>query len=291
MNICSHDRIWIAFCVVAMMGLPGCGSSPPRDGAAVLVGSAAVPAPATPATVLAAPAADSLPNASVSVANAALSAQDVQRALGVALEALQAGQEDQAEQELRKILQQDANHRLALSLLRQIKEDPQAMLGRESFAYRVLPGETLSRIAQRFMNDLHLFYALARYNGIKVPRALAGGQLIRVPGKAPAASSLVPATAPRPVTATPAAEGRPSAAPPEGVVEATVETAEAKLSKQKADNVARQTRVARSALAKQDLDAAIRAWDAVLEIDPNNRTAVLERQKVVGMKEKLGKVK
>jgi hypothetical protein len=87
--------------------------------------------------------------------------------------------------------------------MRQIKEDPQALLGRESFAYRVQPGESLSRIAQRFLNDLHLFYILARYNNIKVPRNLAGGQMIRVLAKARRLRRLpAPAqpTAPRPKT-------------------------------------------------------------------------------------------
>jgi CBS-domain-containing membrane protein len=60
--------------------------------------------------------------------------------------------------------------------------------------------------------------------------------------------------------------------------------------RQKAETIARHTRAARSAFAKQDLDAAIRSWDAVLRLDPENRTAMLERQKVVGLKEKLGKL-
>ena len=39
----------------------------------------------------------------------------------------------------------------------------------------------LSRIAGHFMGDIYMFYALARYNDIRVPRLVAGGQVIRVP--------------------------------------------------------------------------------------------------------------
>lgn len=44
---------------------------------------------------------------------------------------------------------------------------------------------------------------------------------------------------------------------------------------------------ARTALAKQDLDGAIRGWDRVLGIDPGNDTAKLERQRVLVLKDKL----
>lgn len=45
------------------------------------------------------------------------------------------------------------------------------------------------------------------------------------------------------------------------------------------------TRTAREALAKQDLDGSIRAWDRVLELGPDNETARLERQRVLRLKE------
>ncbi len=218
-----------------------------------------------------------------------MTAQEVQRSMSSALDHLQAGQEEQAEAELTRILHSDPNNRLATSLLRQIKDDPVASLGRESFAYRVQPGESLSRIAQRFLNDLHLFYILARYNNIKVPRNLAGGQMIRVPGKAPAAAS----SSPTPAAAAPAAPSPPAATvttPPSPAAD-TDAAAASRVARQRSEAVARHSRAARAAFAKQDLDAAIKSWDAVLEIDPDNRTAQLERQKVVGLKEKLGKVK
>ncbi|WP_395700735.1 LysM peptidoglycan-binding domain-containing protein [Aquabacterium sp.] len=212
--------------------------------------------------------------------------QAVQKAVTTAIEMLEAGNEDQASAELQRVLQAEPNHRLAQSLMRQIKDDPVAVLGRESFSYRVQPGESLSRIAGRFLNDVHQFYILARYNDIKVPRQLAGGQLIRVPGKAPAVSAPPPVVQPKPPTPAPAPAPVAVPAPAPEPVAAPVPDAKAR-----AEAINRHTRAARSAFAKQDLNGAIRAWDAVLEIDPDNRTAQLERQKAVDLKEKLKKVK
>jgi tetratricopeptide (TPR) repeat protein len=210
----------------------------------------------------------------------ALTAAEVPRTVSSAIEHLEAGQEALAEAELKRVLQADPSNRLAQSLLQQIKDDPQAVLGRESFSYKVLPGESLSKIAQRFMNDVHQFYILARYNNIKVPRSLAGGQTIRVPGKAPPPGSLqavAPAVTPVVNVPPPAApEPAPNAVSPE---------------KARAEAVARHTRNARSAFAKQDLDAAIRSWDEVLKLDPDNRIAILEKDKVVALKDKLTKLK
>jgi type IV pilus biogenesis protein CpaD/CtpE len=219
-----------------------------------------------------------------------LSPQETQRAISAAIDQLQAGQEDQAEVELRRVLAADPANRLAQSLLRQIKDDPIATLGRESFAYRVQPGESLSRIAQRFLNDLHQFYILARYNGIRVPRNLAGGQTIRVPGKQPAGLTAAgdPGTIPTATTnAIPVPVPAKPAPEPVGDPAATLAAAE----RQRVETIARYSRDARSAFAKQDLDSAIRSWDAVLRLDPDNRTALLERQKAQGLKEKLGKLK
>jgi hypothetical protein len=214
----------------------------------------------------------------------------VTKAVSNAIELLEAGSEDQASIELQRVLQTEPGHKLAQSLLRQIKDDPVAMLGRESFSYRVQPGESLSKIAGRFLNDVHQFYVLARYNDIKVPRQLAGGQMIRVPGKAPP-----PAPAPPPV-AVPAPATTPVAIPPPKPAPAPPAPSEpstdaALQAQRQKEAINRHTRAARSAFAKQDLNGAIRAWDSVLELDPNNRTAQLERQKAIDLKEKLTKVK
>jgi hypothetical protein len=238
----------------------------------------------------------------------------IQRAVASAIEHLEAGEEEAAVAELGRVLQSDPGHRLARNLMRQIKEDPQALLGRESFAYRVQPGESLSRIAQRFLNDVYMFYALARYNDIKVPRLVAGGQMIRVPGKAPpldapaapAQSAAAPAAKPPSAAAAPvappasgpaaaAAAPSPATLPPAVSPPAPAATAlppdPARAEREREAAIAKHTREARSAFAKQDLDGAIRSWDAVLALDPKNPTATLERQKAVTLKQRLQRAK
>jgi hypothetical protein len=249
----------------------------------------------------------------------------IQRTVMSAVEHLEAGEEALALVDLERVLQTDPGHRLAQSLMRQIKEDPQTLLGRESFAYRVQPGESLSRISQRFLNDVFMFYALARYNDIKVPRVVAGGQTIRVPGKAPppgpmaapppaaapapppapvsaptvptaapATPAAVPPTiapAPRPaaasaVPAPPPAAAKPPPAPPAAAAPPDPDRAQ----HERDAAIARHTREARNAFAKQDLDGAIQSWDKVLELDPANTTAQLERQRAVALKERLRRV-
>ena len=284
--------VWRLPSAALLLGLGACSTPQAPGGAGVAAPAAAASAPAAGDSGQPAAAPAEAPAAPV----VALTPQEVQRSMSTVLDHLQAGQEDQAEAELTRILQSDPNNRLAASLMRQIKDDPVASLGRESFAYRVQPGESLSRIAQRFMNDLHLFYILARYNNIKVPRNLAGGQTIRVPGKAPPASSQPTTPAPAPVTVAPppapppSAQAAPAVTPASAAANAEAAAA-SRAARQRSEAVARHSRAARAAFAKQDLDAAIKSWDAVLEVDPENRTAQLERQKVLGLKEKLGKVK
>jgi tetratricopeptide (TPR) repeat protein len=216
---------------------------------------------------------------------------------------LEQGQEEQAVAELQRALRQDPNHRLANSLMRQIREDPQTLYGRESFDYRVQSGESLSLVAQRFLGEIYQFYGLARYNGIKVPRQVVGGQQIKVPGKAPppgattAAPAAPPAVPPAVPPAAPAAPAQPPVAQPPAAqppaaqpVQPDPAAAAERAERARTDAIARHTRTARAAFAKQDLDGAIAAWDRVLELDPNNGTAKLERQRAVDLKERLKKV-
>jgi len=214
------------------------------------------------------------------------SPQAIQRVLTSAVENLEFGREDAALEELQRVLQADPNQRLALSLMRQIKEDPQTLLGRESFAYQVKAGESLSAIAGRFMRDVFMFYALARYNDIKVPRQLAGGQTIRVPGKAPPPSaaasgpSPVPASTRTPAPTAPAPAPAPAPATTSAPAPAPAPAPAAETPKAQSTRLQRE---ARTAFAKQDLVGAIAAWDKVLAIDPDNRNAQLERQRAADL--------
>ena len=273
---------WLAGAgLLAGCAQPPSGSSappPPRPAPQAPGGTAPGGAPAAPGAAPEAPV--NLPP---------LPPGQVSKAVSNAIELLEAGSEEQASIELQRVLQTEPGHKLAQNLLRQIKDDPVAVLGRESFSYRVQPGESLSKIAGRFLNDVHQFYVLARYNDIKVPRQLAGGQMIRVPGKAPPPAPApvpVPAPATAPVVAAPP---KPAPSPP-AASEPTSTDAALQAQRQR-EAITRHTRAARAAFAKQDLNGAIRAWDSVLELDPNNRTAQLERQKAIDLKEKLTKVK
>ena len=277
----SRAALTLGAVLLAALSLVACETPPGGKPAASAVKPVAVAASAAepaPAPVVVEPPAP--------VAAPVMSAQKL---VTGAIELLEAGNEEQASADLQRALQVEPGHKLALQLLKQITADPLATLGRESFIYRVQAGETLSRIAQRFLGDVHQFYILARYNDIKVPRQLAGGQMIRVPGKAPAAGTLSGGA-----PATPIAVGTSAAAIKPGAAASAanaVPNEAGKAERERAQNIARLTRAARAAFAKQDLDNAIKAWDQVLELDSNNNTAKLERQRAVDLKERLRKVK
>jgi len=101
------------------------------------------------------------------------------------LDALQDGDEDAARPLLQQALVLDPGHKNAAILLSQMGVDPVDMLGKEKFAYKVQPGDTLSRIARRFLGEPLKFYVLARYNGIRSADRLEAGQIINIPGKKP----------------------------------------------------------------------------------------------------------
>lgn len=293
---------------VPMPRLPGGSTAPgptPTGQEPGAAGTAAqVPVPSAPVVVTPAMAAQAQ--------RLALSAQGM----------LEGGQEDQAREELQRALANDPNNKLAQNLLKQIVNDPVALLGRESFSYTVQPNDSMSSLARRFLGDIHMFYALARYNSIAVPRLLAGGQVLRIPGKAPPPAVAVPRDPPKaeppvpapppPVVATaPPPPREPSAgeramqdgerAERSGDLDraltqftraATLEHpgAEAKVEQVRKQLVQRHSFTARTAFARQDLDGAVRAWDRVLNVDPNNATAKFERQRALDLKEKVKKL-
>jgi hypothetical protein len=137
--------------------------------------------------------------------------QQAQRTALSAAEMLESGSEEAARAALQRALALDPQNKLALSLVRQMAPDALGSLPRESFAYTVRPSETMSRIAQRFLGDVYSFYILARYNDIKVPKLVSAGQVLRIPGKAPAAAAAPPPPLP---PAAPPAEPAPRPPPP-----------------------------------------------------------------------------
>jgi tetratricopeptide (TPR) repeat protein len=101
------------------------------------------------------------------------------------LDALQDGDEDTARPLLQQAIVLEPGHKNAAILLSQLGVDPVAMLGKEKFPYKVQPGDTLSRIARRFLGEPLKFYVLARYNNIPISDRLEAGKVINIPGKKP----------------------------------------------------------------------------------------------------------
>jgi hypothetical protein len=118
---------------------------------------------------------------------------------------LNRGDAPAARLQLMQMLRRQPGDAIARQLLTQIDTDPVELLGRESYAYTLRPGETLSTVAQRALGNPMMFYALARYNNIAVPSSVVPGQTIQVPGRRPA-----PLPPPRPE---PRAPARPPRAP------------------------------------------------------------------------------
>ncbi len=109
---------------------------------------------------------------------------------------LQNGDEPGAQRTLEQALALDPTNDLAKKLMDQIKADPQKELGVVFFRYTVQRDDSLSKIAQTYMGDRFKFHILAKYNDISNPSKLAAGQVIKVPGKAPAVRPAPPPTAP-----------------------------------------------------------------------------------------------
>lgn len=207
---------------------------------------------------------------------------EVQKILRQAFDWLDAGEEDKAKSELQYAHQLEPDNKQVGCLLRGISADPVEALGRESTTYTVRPGESLGRIAQRAMGDVCEFYILARYNQIKVPKQLGAGQTIRIPGKV----ALAP-----PQEAVPVTKPEPKPESPPVVVEPVKPKPAEPDEKAKRAMVDRYHRSAQAAYRRQDLTTAIRDWDKVLEIDPNNDLAKARKQEALDLQRRLNELK
>jgi Tfp pilus assembly protein PilF len=103
--------------------------------------------------------------------------------LSAAISMLYEGRVDEARKVLVKALESDPGDRRARGLLQQIDMQPEALLGQDSFRYRVRSGDTLSSLAQQHLGDPTMFYALARYNDLTLPVTLSPGSSLRIPGR------------------------------------------------------------------------------------------------------------
>ncbi len=301
---------WVAAAAAAAF-VAGCATPPPPP----------APKPAEPVAVEAPP-----PVAPAPVEPALPPAQAKAEAQKMAIQAidlLQNGNEADARAVLEKATAMDPANELARKLLDQIKADAQTELGATFFRYTVQRDDSLSKIAQTYMGDRFKFYILAKYNDIANPSKLAAGQVIKVPGKAPTARPAAPAAPAAPATehapapvATPAPAPAAEPEPPKAAASSLMQQGAAQ---QKAGNleaayatyseaarsepgnkdavmqrdavkvalVRKYDREALQAYQRQNLDLAIRKWDQILELDPNNQKAKLERERAIELKKKM----
>jgi hypothetical protein len=132
----------------------------------------------------------------------------------VAIELLGEGHARRAKAELEAALEAQPNMGSARRLLEQIDSDPRRLLGADARPYTVRPGETMSVLAERFLGDPLLFYALARYNNLEAPNRLSAGQTLMMPRRAGATVTATASEIPRSAAALPpAAPGAPSVDP------------------------------------------------------------------------------
>ena len=264
--------------------------------------------PAAPPPAAAIPAAPPRPS-EPELTPAQAKAQSQKLALE-AVDQLQNGDEISARQTLAKALSLDPGNDIAKKMNDQIGADAQKELGPTFFRYTVARDDSLSKLAQQFLGDRFRFYILAKYNDISNPSRLAAGQVLKIPGRAP------------PPSATPAPETTPTVPPAEAEVPTSSELA-ALMRKGRmqqdvgnlegaystfSDAVSRYPgnrdaltqrdtvktalirgydREGMQAFQRQNLDLAITKWDRILELDPANQKAKLERDRALDLKKRM----
>jgi len=239
-------------------------------------------------TVQSGPSAPPAPAAApVSPANS----QSAQRMVPHIIELLETGREDAASAEIQQLLALDPGNRVGQNLQRQITADPVATLGSDSFPYTVKPGDSMSAIARRFLGDGLSFYMLSRYNDIRVPRQLAVGQTIKIPGRTGSAGSepvaAEPAPAPPPVAVTPSpVPPSPPQSPPPSASVATAPPPVPAAPTIAETQVDRWIRIGTQAQNAGDSEKAYTAFKQAVQLDPNNADAKAKmeqsRQDLVG---------
>jgi tetratricopeptide (TPR) repeat protein len=289
----------IAVITIAAIALTtGCAEQPKKEA----VTAAPPPAAPPPAAVPQRP-----PEPELSPAQA--KAQSQQLALQ-AVDQLQNGDDIAARQTLEKALSLDPANDIAKKMSEQIGADAQKELGATFFRYTVQKDDSLSKLAAQYMGDRFRFYILAKYNDIANPSRLAAGQVIKIPGRAPppgAASAADAGPKPVPSEAAPPVTGdlallmqkgrqQQAASNLEGAYTTFNEAATRFPGNKDAimQRDAAKTALIRSldregtqAFQRQNLDLSIAKWDRILELDPSNQKAKLERERSLDLKQKM----
>lgn len=97
------------------------------------------------------------------------------------LEMLEDGDEATARAELVAYVRASNNSRTGRSLLRQIDMSPQEYFPTEFREVILRKDQSLSNIAKTYLGSALQFHALAKYNGIKQPKRMFPGQIVKVP--------------------------------------------------------------------------------------------------------------
>ena len=307
----TFRRSVLTMAVTAALG--GCATPPaPQAPAAAPAPSAGEPSLAGVFTA---------PPAAPTEISPALAKPQAQKLTIEAVDQLQSGDEASARVTLEQALTLDPGNELARKLNDQIKADAQRELGSTFFRYTVQRDDSLSKLAQQYLGDRFRFYILAKYNEMPNPSRLAAGQVIKIPGRAPVAAKPADAVeaAPRPAagvdTAAKPAAGDSASKGREEVVDALRKAGDLEAAGNLdgayaayADavtrfpgnaEVVRRRDAARAALVhsydregtqafqRQNLELAISKWDRILELDPANKKAKLERERALDLQKKM----
>jgi len=295
-----------ALSLVAMLALSGCASepsqAPPKPSAGAPSGPGAGPAPSPEPARPAPPPQPEIPPAQAKA--------QAQKLALEAVDQLQTGDEIGAKQTLNNALTLDPTNDLARKMLEQVGADAQRELGATFFRYTVQRDDTLAKLAQQYLGDRFKFYILAKYNDIANPSRLGAGQVIRIPGRAPPPTVATPAApSPAPEAAKPAEDANSELAQLmkkgrdlqtsgdlAGAYGAYNDAATrypnnaSAVSQRNAVKVAlirAYDREATQAFQRQNLDLAISKWEQLLEVDPANQKAKLERDRAIDLKKRM----
>ena len=307
-------RLLPPICVALAALLASCANQPPAP-------ASPAPTPAPTAEAAPPPASPAMPSAP-ELSPAQTKAQAQKLALE-SVDHLQNGDEAGARQALTTALALDPANDIARRMQEQVNADAQKELGSTFFRYTVQRDDSLSKLAQQYLGDRLRFYILAKYNDMANPSRLAAGQVIKIPGKAPAAlpSSTPPASARTPAGAAETAEPAPAAAAVDPAADGgdlvalmqkgrrlqasgDLQGAYAAFSDAvlrapgnrdaiiqrdaaKAALIRSYDREATQAFQRQNLDLAIARWDRLLELDPGNQKAKLERERAIELKKRM----
>lgn len=107
----------------------------------------------------------------------------ISKLLSQAITHLGAGETEEASIKLNQVLLLDPDNKNAKAFVEQMHADPKGVFGEEFFIYKAKRGDSMTRIANKFLRDHLKFYILSRYNGMSDPSSLVRGQKIKIPAQ------------------------------------------------------------------------------------------------------------